>query len=254
MRIALAAGIFALLIPGLTVPPAEAQTTETREQQVERIRRDNTRIDEENALIQQANIALRARNWQAAVDPLQKLITHDPDDWQYYALLGDAEVNLAHYDKAADVLKKGVQAAERSKAGDPAKKRASEARMLVALGNSYVKLHNTQGAVDAYTRAAGMDPNPALAYFNLCATQYNAGNRKAAMAACDKTIAVDPKKADAYFIKGALLVDDSKVDKGKVIAPPGAVETLRKYLELEPSGAHAKDAKELLAYVTGKPK
>ncbi len=261
MRVGLTIGMLAVLLAGPAVHPARAQTPETREQQVERIKRENAKIDEENALIQRANTALGARNWQAAVEPLQRLIARDPDDWQFYALLGDAEFNLAHYDQAADVLKKGVQAADRIKIDDPAKpysnpakKRAGEARMLVTLGNAYLKLRNTQAAIDAYTRAASLDPSPALAYFNLCATQYNAGNSKAALAACDKAIAADPKKADAYFIKGALLAGDSKADKGKVVAPPGTVEALRRYLELEPNGPHAKDVKELLAYVAGKPK
>ncbi|HZQ00325.1 MAG TPA: tetratricopeptide repeat protein [Reyranella sp.] len=254
MRFALAICALALLMAAPMAPPAEGQTTETREQQIERIKRENAKIDEENKLIQQANAALGAKNWHAAVEPLQKLIALDGDNWQYYTLLGDAEFNLAHYDRAADVLKKGVRAAERSKTGDNAKRKAGEARMLVTLGNASLKLHDTRAAVDAYTRAASLAPDPALAYFNLCATQYNAGNKQAALAACDKAIAADPRKADAYFIKGSALVGGSRVENGKVVAPPGTVETLRKYLELEPNGLHAKDAKELLAYVSGKPK
>ena len=50
----------------------------------------------------------------------------------------------------------------------------------------------------------------------------------------------DPKRADAYFIKGSVLLGDSKVDaKGNMVAPPGTVAALRKYLELAPNGGHA---------------
>ena len=34
--------------------------------------------------------------------------------------------------------------------------------------------------------------------------------------------------------------------KGKFAVPKGTVETLKKYLELQPNGAHASDVKEML--------
>src|SRR5262249_8998270 len=133
---------------------------------------------------------------------------------------------------------------------DPAKKKAAIAKMLTQQGNAYLKLRKNKEAVDAYTKAASYDPNPGTAYFNLCATQYKTGNVDGALDACGKAIAADPSKADAYFIKGSLLVGASKTDaSGKVIAAPGAAEALKRYLELAPNGAHAKDVKELLAFI-----
>jgi nucleoid-associated protein YgaU len=81
------------------------------------------------------------------------------------------------------------------------------------------------------------------------AIQYNAGNVKAADAACDKAIAADPSKADAYFIKGSVLIgmSDGKLDpNGHLIVPPGTKEALNKYLELAPTGPHAGDVKAML--------
>src|SRR5256885_4369493 len=54
--------------------------------------------------------------------------------------------------------------------------------MLTNEGNAYLKLHKNTEAVAAFTKAASMDPNPGVAYFNLCATQYNAGNSEGALA------------------------------------------------------------------------
>jgi tetratricopeptide (TPR) repeat protein len=127
--------------------------------------------------------------------------------------------------------------------------------MLINEGNAYLKLHKNKEAIDAYNKAASMDPNPARAYFNLCATQYNIGNVEGALHACDKAIAADPSKADAYFIKGSLFVADSKTDmNGKITAPPGTVEALSKYLELAPNGAHANDVRQMLGYLGIAPK
>ena len=115
------------------------------------------------------------------------------------------------------------------------------------LGGAQRASGHARAAVDAYTKAAALSSNPAVAYFNLCATNYNAGNTSAALAACDKAIAADPAKADAYFIKGSAMVGNGAIDqKGKFAVPKGTVETLKKYLELQPNGAHASDVKEML--------
>ena len=76
---------------------------------------------------------------------------------------------------------------------------------------------------------------------------YNTGNMEGAVGACDKAIAADPAKADAYFIKGSSLYGSGKLDKeGKYVPPPGTAEALSKYLELQPNGAHAADVKAML--------
>lgn len=229
-------------------------------EQVEEIKKSNEKILSMKPLIDQAQAALTAKNWEAAVPPLQQLVTMDPTNWQYYSFLGNAQLQLGKYDEAVDSYQKGIQAVEamtavdpKNPVTDPAKKKVGEGQMLTNQGNAYLKLHKNKEAVDAYTKAASLDPNPGVAYFNLCATQYNTGNVDGALDACDKAIAADPNKADAYFIKGSLLIAGSKTDPdGKVTAPPGTAEALNKYLELQPDGPHAKDVKDMLAYIGSK--
>lgn len=110
-------------------------------------------------------------------------------------------------------------------------------------------------AVNAYQQAATLDPSHAgQYYFNLGAvlTNSNATNdakvRKQAVEAFDKAIAADPSHADAYFWKGQNLVGMATTDpSGKIVAPDGTTEAYQKYLELQPSGAHAEEAKQMLA-------
>ena len=152
--------------------------------------------------------------------------------------------------KSAKVSAKPKAAARSAK---PAKKKAAIAKMLTQQGNAYLKLRKNKEALEAFTKAASLDPNPATAYFNLCATQYNIGNVDGALGACSRAIAADPKKADAYFIKGSLLIGESKTDSsGKLIAPPGAAEALKRYLELAPNGAHVNDVKQMLTVIGAK--
>jgi tetratricopeptide (TPR) repeat protein len=205
------------------------------------------RSPNENALLTQAQSALQARSWQAAETAFKQLVAIAPARWEYQEglqdNLGRSEAALASYEKAIPLARRGADAANDSSA----KAKAAVAQMLTVEGNIYLKLRKNPEAIDAYTKAAALSSNPAVAYFNLCATNYNAGNTSAALAACDKAIAADPAKADAYFIKGSVMVGNGAVDqKGKFVVPKGTVETLKKYLELQPNGAHASDVKEML--------
>lgn len=99
----------------------------------------------------------------------------------------------------------------------------------------------------ANATAFAQTDNPAVSYFNSCAMLYNAGKTDEAIAACDKAIALDPGKADAYFIKASALFGNAKIGSdGKYEVPPGTIEALNKYLELAPNGAHAPDVHAML--------
>jgi tetratricopeptide (TPR) repeat protein len=216
---------------------------------------NNDKAIASNALLEQVSSATQNKQWQQAADLSKQLIAMNPDSWIYRQSLGSALLNLGLYDEAAKSYDAGIKLAQTelsSKAADTdiVKTKAGIAAMLTSEGNAYLKLQKNDLAVAAYEKAAELSPNPAVAYFNICAVQYNTGNTSGAMQACDRAIAADPNKADAYFIRGSLLIADSKVDAlGKMTAPPGAVEALKKYLELAPSGAHAADVKAMLDFV-----
>jgi tetratricopeptide (TPR) repeat protein len=127
---------------------------------------------------------------------------------------------------------------------------AALGRIWIVIGNANLKLKKNDAAIEAYNKAAALDPAPAVAYFNICATLYNSGEKVRTLAACDKAIAADPKKADAYFVKGSVMVGQGAVGKnGKMTVPPGTVETLKQYLALAPDGGHAKEVKDMLDFL-----
>ena len=52
------------------------------------------------------------------------------------------------------------------------------------------------------------------------------------------------------FIEGALLFSATKTNKdGSLTVAPGTVESLKKYLEVAPAGAHATEVKQMLEYL-----
>lgn len=165
--------------------------------------------------------------------------------WDSAEALGNAQMAQGHYADAIASYLRAIDLGQKD-AGP-----AAIGRMYVSIGNASLKLRKNDAAVAAYTKAAGMDPKPAVAYFNLCAVLYNMGQNAAqTIAACDRAIAADPKKADAYFIKGSAMLGNATIGKdNKTIVPPGTVETLKQYLVLAPNGSHANDVKQMLDFV-----
>jgi tetratricopeptide (TPR) repeat protein len=241
-------------IPGQPVPGSKTKYTK---QEIKDIKAKNERTSEMNVLILQANAALLNDNWRDAVAPLQQLTGMDPENWEYFSGLGDAQYHLGQYQEAIGSYESALLLA-----GDPGtvnpsdgwmdatKKKTRIGHLLNNEGNVYRALHKTKEALAAYNKSAAIDPEPKLAYFNLCVTQYNLKNVEGAVSACDKAIAVDPGKAETYFFKGSLLLYGNQLEaKEKVAVPAGAAEALTKYLELAPEGEHAMEVLRMLEYL-----
>ncbi len=94
------------------------------------------------------------------------------------------------------------------------------------------------------------DPtNAGTYYFNEGAIFTNIGKVDEAVAAFDKAIQIDPKRADSYYWKGVDLIGKATMKDNKMVAPPGTAEAFNKYLELAPSGKYADAAKQMLATI-----
>jgi tetratricopeptide (TPR) repeat protein len=223
------------------------------------IARQNEKISEMNVLILQANAAALSGKWQDAVAPLQQLTAMDPDGWEYFSLLGDAQYHLGQYRDALGNYETGLLNAgdvsgidTETADAESVRKKTGVSNMLNNEGLVYSALHKTKEAMAAYSRSAALASHPSLAYFNLCVTQYNLKNVEGTVAACDKAISVDPGKAEAYYFKGALLLyANQPAVTGKVTPQPaGTAEALKKYLELAPDGEHAAEVREMLNYIS----
>jgi tetratricopeptide (TPR) repeat protein len=226
----------------------------------------NAKIQNLNALLTQARADNKAGNYDAAIKAMQDATAAKPDEGILWITMGDAQLGSADaaakaaktagtsptdpaiaqkYNDAAASYKKGVELNAASKKPSP----EAAAAGYNQLGQAYAKMGNAKDSADAYEMAAkAMPANASMYYFNEAATLYNAGKLPEAGAAADKAIAADPKKADAYYIKGQALIPQATVDPktNKIVAPPGTVEAYQQYLELAPDGPHAADVKGIL--------
>lgn len=244
----------AITILVLSLSSAALQEPKPTNEQTEEIKKQNEKAKQANALTLQAMDAMNAGKWKDAVPLLQQLAAMYPDNWQYYSGLGDCFLHTSQFDKAVESYQKGIDAAQsittpdpKKPITDPEKRKSGLTRMLNNQGNAYVGMHKNDKAIAAFTKATVIDPNSALAFYDLCTVKFNSKSPREALPVCEKALDMNPDKPNAYYMKGFLLAERRTTDEqGKTTAPPGAAEALNKYLELAPNGTYAQQARELL--------
>ena len=197
--------------------------------------------------------AMQAKDWPAALAAAQQLVDANATSANLF-LLGNAqlyaakatdeeEASLAIYDRA-------LAAAEQEKPAQGQPDTAWKdgvAKIYIGRGNALLKLKRNAEAIDAYNHSAALSSNPGQAYFNICAVLYNTGDMENGPAACRKAAAVDPTRANTWFVLGSFLFANAKFDaQGKVLITEEGRAALQKYLELVPDGPHAADVKAML--------
>lgn len=92
-----------------------------------------------------------------------------------------------------------------------------------------------------------------MAFFNLGVILVNSGKMKEAVVPLKKSVEADPNYADSWYWLGMALSGDAQVNvkTGKVTPAPGTMEALQKYLDLQPSGKYAVDAKAAMQALGG---
>ncbi|MGB7766999.1 MAG: tetratricopeptide repeat protein, partial [Candidatus Acidiferrales bacterium] len=89
-----------------------------------------------------------------------------------------------------------------------------------------------------------------VCYTNMGIVLSNAGKMDEAVAPLQKATQLDPNGADAWFLLGNALVagisTKKEGTKDVYVIPPGTEEAYKKYLELQPNGPFAGQAKESL--------
>jgi len=254
---------------GMTPEQLKAQ-----QEQNEKVAKENLTIKALNEKLATAKQAADAGDFDTATKTLAEATQMDPSKDLLWAKLGDytlssagkqtdSAVKTKDYEDAISDYQKAVDLKQKAVDADPTKKTPDTAKVLASyynnLGKAAASDGKTDDAVKAYNQAAQLDPASAgMYFFNLGGTLTNANlkndpaMRKAAVEAFDKAIAADPNRADAYYWKGTNLIGGATLQGDKMVAPPGTAEAFQKYLDLAPTGAHAEEAKSMLAAVGAK--
>ena len=119
-----------------------------------------------------------------------------------------------------------------------------------SLGEIYAHEGKVKEAQAAFDNAVSSFPTQAAEYrHNEAVVFYQTGHSEEQLTAAEQAISVDPARAANYYFKAQALVTKATVDPKtqKMILPPGCAEAFQKYLQLDPNGPNAADAKSILA-------
>ena len=252
----------------------EKQATATKYN--ESIKAANDKLKTASAQLETASTAAKSgdtatanTNYDAAIATLQETTQLVPNEDVVWYRLGSAYRDSSRvqtdptektkrnteayndFQKAVDLKKNAMnESAGKPAPGGKAPEVTDQVRLAAyyeSLGSTSANLGKSSEAVEAYKQALTLDPAHAGHYYLNMGISLISSDRKQSLDAFEKAIAADPNNADAYYFKGQNLMADVTVDKnGKMVPPEGTTESLNKYLELQPTGPHAQDAKSML--------
>jgi tetratricopeptide (TPR) repeat protein len=223
-------------------PEQKAALEKTMKEQAEKMKGRKELNDAFNAGMD----AVKAGDFEKAVESFGKASTLDPTQVAVWSQLAEAYVKLASTKTGADFdtnLQKGLDAYSKAIELKP-DDAASHNNYALALAKAK-KYPEMQAELK---KAADLDPtNGGKYYYNLGAVLVNTGQNDAAADAFKKAFEITPTYAEAYYQYGVMLVSKAQfAADGKVTPAPGTVEAFQKYLELAPTGQFAQAAKDML--------
>jgi Tfp pilus assembly protein PilF len=200
----------------------------------EEIEKNNKRQAMLEGLLNEAKVAMEAKEHDVAIAKLTQLATEVPTCGECHAQLGDVHMNKNDLDAAEKAYLQAI-------AINP--KLSAPYEMLATIYNTQRKLDEAakMSAKAAELAEASGTGGSASAFYNAGVVMWNQGKGPEAQAQFEKAIKLDPKMADAHFLLGMALVNQGKMKEAK--AP------FEEYLKLDPNGSNAATAKAILAQI-----
>lgn len=220
-----------------------SQKTEEQKQREEEMRREEEKAKN---LQEHFNLGLdymKQKQYGEAINQFEAAAALDPTQFAVFANLGQAY-------GAANQPTKSIEAYEKAISLKPDEAAPVHYNMSI----QYARLGRAADAFRACDKAAELKfPDTVNCYYSVGRHLHQIGKTKEAIEPIRKAIELDPKKAEAYYWLGVCLYANSefKQEGGawKTILQPGTVEAFEKYLELEPNGQFAGEARQNLEVI-----
>ena len=172
--------------------------------------------------------ALKANNYEEAIKQFKAAAEKDPSQPGVFQNLGLALANVKRYDESATAYRRAIEL----KPGD--------AGLYSELSSALADAGKLDEATTPLQEAAKLNPSiGAQGYYNLGVVLTNRGKSKEAVDAFNKSIALDDKYAKPHYQLGIAYF-------GSANTIPQAIAALEKFLLLNPTGADAETAKQLI--------
>jgi protein O-GlcNAc transferase len=165
---------------------------------------------------------------------------------EYREALRIAPAALTQANLGLLLLRRGDESAARRELREALSRAQGDHTALLAIGNGLRRAGDPKGALQAMQAAisAQSAPTPAM-LAELALAQRAAGERAEAVMTLERVLDSDPRYAMAHYILGSMLASDGARERAR--------KHLQRYLELEPQGPQAAQARERLRMLRAKP-
>ncbi len=199
--------------------------------------------DKLNQEFQRGRDMFKAKNYTMAAQAFEKAAEMDPNQHVIHAFLGDTYRQMRKYEQAVGSYQKALTAL--AKKPNP----NSEVAYRTSMGVAFATAGNDKEAYAAVEKISELAPKQlTTTYFRIAAAFVKTGRSKEAVEAFRKSLAADPNNGEAQYQLAVTLVSMATVtDEGQTIPAPGTIEAYRRYLEIEPMGSYAAEAKTMIA-------
>jgi len=189
------------------------------------------------AFLEEATRLYNEKNYDDALAILEKFLEQNPRAYQVQVLIGDCYREKGNFDRAIESYAKAI---EEAKADEKMGKEIT-AKGMAAIGDCYLRTGDLEKAQTFFKQSIDTYPeNETLAY-NVGEIFFS--NQKLDEAIHYFTIATQIKAgwAPPYYKLGLVHLNKADYDKAK--------EAFKKFLELEPEGEQAAQARNILEYL-----
>lgn len=235
-------------------PPEETQAQEKKAEKPEQSAQE---------LFLQANRKLDQKDYKGAIVLYDQALKVDPERWDIYMNKGIAHSSLQQFSEAVNAMDAAL-----TNGGD------AQAEVYFNLGNIYQNrglytqsirayrsslalrerphvdtilniaaglmfMRETDKAEETYEYLKTLAPDDPRVYMGFGLLEQVRDHYDAALKHYDHAILIDPEFAHAHYVKGALLRLAERYDE--------SVQSLERYLELDPNGPYAKSAETRIA-------
>jgi len=240
----------ALASGNLTADQTRGMSGEQKEQLEKAMKERAAQLAKNKALsdaFNQGMEAMKASQFQTAVDAFAKASELDPKQNAVWGQLAEAYSSLAQQKTGAEqeaLLGKAIEAFQKAMELKP-----DDAAYHNNFGLVLVRAKKINEAQAELEKAAQLDPaNAGKYYYNMGAVMMNTGQMDAAGEAFKRAIATTPNYAPAWYQYGLYLLGKAQIaPDGKIQPPEGTKEAFDTFLKLEPTGANADQARGILA-------
>ena len=240
----------AIAAGGLTSDQTRGLSSEQRQDLEKAMKERQGQLAKNKALSDSFNTgmeAMKANQFQTAVDSFVKAAELDPKQNAVWGQLAEAYSSLAGTKTGAEqeaLLGKSIEAFQKAMELKP-----DDAAYHNNYGLVLVRAKKIPEAQAELEKAAQLDPtNAGKYYYNMGAVMMNTGQMDAAGEAFKKAISISPNYGPAWYQYGLYLMGKAQIaPDGKIEPPAGTKEAFDTYLKLEPTGANADSARQIIA-------